>query len=101
MSIALVVTRGYGNGTLEGDIAHVVTRGYSIGSTQIGGGGGGGALDMGEEVRTKRKHEDTVRTELLKSMGEYIDVIPIDPIVKGKRVKYDESDDIESIMWLQ
>ena len=32
MSIALIVTRGYGNGTLTGDIAHVVTRGYDIGA---------------------------------------------------------------------
>lgn len=31
MSIALVTTRGYGNGTLETDIAHVVTAGYGIG----------------------------------------------------------------------
>lgn len=30
MSIALVVTRGYGNGTLIGTIPFVVTRGYSI-----------------------------------------------------------------------
>ena len=31
MSIALIVTRGYGNGTLTGSIADVVTRGYTIG----------------------------------------------------------------------
>lgn len=31
MSIALVVTRGYGNGTLSGTIKDVVTRGYTIG----------------------------------------------------------------------
>ncbi len=30
MSIGLIVTRGYGNGTLTGDIAHVVTRGYTV-----------------------------------------------------------------------
>ena len=66
------------------------------------GGGGGGARDMGEEdhVRRTRKREDTVRTEILKSMGEWVDVIPADPLVK-KREKYDESDDLESIMWLQ
>lgn len=28
MSIALIITRGYGNGTLSGDIAKIVTRGY-------------------------------------------------------------------------
>lgn len=32
MSIALIVTRGYGNGTLAGDINSVVTRGYDISS---------------------------------------------------------------------
>ena len=65
-------------------------------------GGGGGARDMGEEdhVRRTRKREDTVRTEILKSMGEWVDVIPADPLVK-KREQYDESDDLESIMWLQ
>lgn len=31
MSIALVVTRGFGNGTLAGDVNDVVTRGYTIG----------------------------------------------------------------------
>ena len=30
MSIALVVTRGFGNGSLEGDISKVVTVGYDI-----------------------------------------------------------------------
>ena len=30
MSIALVVTAGYGNGTFSGTIPFVVTRGYSI-----------------------------------------------------------------------
>jgi len=32
MSIALVVTRGYGNGTLTGSIKDVTLRGYSIGA---------------------------------------------------------------------
>jgi len=32
MSISLVVTRGFGNGTLIGDIPNVVTSGYTIGS---------------------------------------------------------------------
>ena len=31
MSIALVVTRGFGNGTFNGTIKDVVLRGYSIG----------------------------------------------------------------------
>lgn len=31
MSIALIVTRGFGNGTLTGTIKDVVTRGYAIG----------------------------------------------------------------------
>ena len=35
MSIALVVTRGYGNGTLTGTIPFVTTRGYSIGEVII------------------------------------------------------------------
>lgn len=30
--IGLLVTAGYGNGTLAGNIAHVVTRGYDIGA---------------------------------------------------------------------
>ena len=30
MSIALVVTAGFGNGTISGSIADVVTRGYTI-----------------------------------------------------------------------
>ncbi len=30
--IALVVTRGYGNGTYAGTIADVVTRGYTVGA---------------------------------------------------------------------
>ena len=35
MSIALVVTGGYGNGTLVGSIAKVVTAGYTIGAAAI------------------------------------------------------------------
>ena len=35
MSIALVVTRGYGNGTLTGSLAKVVTRGYTPGVISI------------------------------------------------------------------
>jgi hypothetical protein len=31
MSIRLVTTRGYGNGTFNGTISSVVTRGYTIG----------------------------------------------------------------------
>lgn len=31
MSIALVTTRGYGNGTLTGTIGDVTTRGYTVG----------------------------------------------------------------------
>lgn len=31
MSIGLIVTRGFGNGTLVGSIKDVVTRGYTIG----------------------------------------------------------------------
>jgi hypothetical protein len=30
VSIALVITGGFGNGTLTGDVSNVVTRGYSI-----------------------------------------------------------------------
>ena len=37
MSIALVVTRGFGNGTLVGSIKDVVTRGYTIGTVSIEG----------------------------------------------------------------
>lgn len=36
MSIALIVTRGFGNGTLTGSIKDVVTRGYTIGGTLFG-----------------------------------------------------------------
>lgn len=32
MSVALVITSGYGNGTLTGNITSVVTRAYSIGA---------------------------------------------------------------------
>lgn len=32
MSIKLVVTRGFGNGTYRGTIADVVTRGYNVGA---------------------------------------------------------------------
>ena len=35
MSIALVVTAGFGNGTLTGSIADVVTRGYTIGEVVV------------------------------------------------------------------
>ena len=35
MSIALVVTAGFGNGTLSGSITDVVLRGYSIGEAPI------------------------------------------------------------------
>lgn len=35
MSISLVVTAGFGNGTLTGSIADVVTRGYSIGAAVV------------------------------------------------------------------
>lgn len=31
MSIALVVTSGYGNGTLEGSTSDIVTMGYTVG----------------------------------------------------------------------
>lgn len=33
--IALVVTRGYGNGTFDGSIAKIVTRGYGATAVQI------------------------------------------------------------------
>ena len=32
MSLALIVTMGFGNGTLEGSIADIVTLGYTIGA---------------------------------------------------------------------
>ena len=35
MSIALVVTAGFGNGTFNGTIADVVLRGYSIGEVVV------------------------------------------------------------------
>lgn len=35
MSIRLVVTRGFGNGTFSGSIKDVVLRGYSIGAALI------------------------------------------------------------------
>ena len=35
MSIALVVTSGYGNGTLSGTVAGVTLRGYDIGEAVI------------------------------------------------------------------
>jgi len=35
MSIPLIVTRGFGNGTLTGAIKDVVTRGYTIGEVVI------------------------------------------------------------------
>ena len=35
MSIALVVTRGYGNGAVSGTIKDVVTRGYTIGEVPV------------------------------------------------------------------
>lgn len=35
MSIALIVTRGYGNGTLAGDANEVVDRGYSSGAEVV------------------------------------------------------------------
>jgi len=41
MSIALVVTAGFGNGTLTGTIKDVVLRGYSIGVPPVGVDGPG------------------------------------------------------------
>lgn len=35
MSIRLLITRGFGNGTFNGDIAHLVTRGFGIGTAII------------------------------------------------------------------
>lgn len=35
MSIALVTTAGFGNGTLTGTIGDVVTRGYTIGAAIV------------------------------------------------------------------
>ena len=35
MAIRLLVTRGFGNGTFDGDIAHVVTRGYGAGAAIV------------------------------------------------------------------
>lgn len=46
MSIALVVTRGYGNGTLTGTIKDVVTAGYTIGQAYVGFLSGNISLDQ-------------------------------------------------------
>jgi hypothetical protein len=35
MSIKLIVTRGFGNGTFEGTITKVVLRGYTIGAAIV------------------------------------------------------------------
>lgn len=56
MSIALVTTRGYGNGTLLGTIKDVVTRGYDISTIipptipEAGGKAVGGMLGDGISV---------------------------------------------------
>ena len=67
----------------------------------ITGGGGGGAMDMGED--TVRKKKDRVREDLLLAMeGEptYIHEPIIEETIGKKRKVYDETDDIETILWL-
>lgn len=61
MSIRLVVTRGFGNGTFNGDIANVVTRGYTIGEF-VPKGGGGSVLRKGPyRERPKEYHPRDLR----------------------------------------
>ena len=62
-----------------------------------------GFYDMGEEVRTKRKYPDTVRSDLLQAIHgtDYIDAHKDETIESiAKRRVYDETDDLESILWL-
>lgn len=55
MSIALVVTRGYSNGTLAGSIADVVRRGYGAGVAVVEPTGGGVDLALLAELERQRR----------------------------------------------
>lgn len=62
-----------------------------------------GFYDMGEKVRTSKKHPDTVRSDLLQAISgtDYIDGHKDESIESmAKRRVYDETDDLESILWL-
>lgn len=61
MSIALVVTRGFGNGTFSGTIADVVTRGYTIGDEVIVERNTGGWLSPEQVRRLRQIAEDNGR----------------------------------------
>lgn len=85
MSIALVVTRGYGNGTFTGAIADVATRGYSIGDeivipepSDTGPGVGATVLrpagGYGPRARYRSKDEiEAILAELLAETREVLD----------------------------
>ncbi len=64
MSIALVVTRGFSNGTLTGTIADVATRGYTIGdAAPVTTGGGWLSPEQVRELRkTARKAQKALET---------------------------------------
>ncbi len=74
MSIALVVTRGYGNGTLEGTIPRVSTRGYLSG-VAIAPGDTSGGLGRGIEEyvqQRRRDYEERLVMEFLAKEDENI-----------------------------
>lgn len=61
-----------------------------------------GFYDMGEEVRTGPKHKRKVKDDILFSMGEpvYIDEPIVEETMTTRKRVYDETDDLESILWL-
>src|SRR3990167_8827249 len=65
------------------------------------GGGGGGALDMGEDFIYERPKK--IKHAMLEAMAErgYIPRHKDEPIAALKHIEaYDETDDLESILWL-
>lgn len=79
MSIALVVTRGYGNGTYDGTIADVVTRGYGVGAVVDVAVFPGNETDTGlgrglEEfhIQRRRDYEERMVMEYLAKEDEKI-----------------------------
>src|SRR3990167_335122 len=67
----------------------------------VSGGGGGGALDMGEDFIYERPKK--IKHAMLEAMAErgYITRHKDEPIAALKHIEaYDETDDLESILWL-
>lgn len=110
MSIALIVTRGFGNGTFSGSIADVVTRGYTIGavsipqSTAAGGGGAmGGARFTLEDNRDRREQIEEIYAKLMAGPEEIREEAReiVKPFIRAKKkgTKQARKPEIKRVNW--